>query len=115
MSQTVINAATGQVTVDAGYEGVDYTPSIAERRKEMVVSRFQARAVLLANGKLDDAQAAVEGAGGLALEAWNEAIEFRRLSPSITDLAPALWPGATQEEIDANLDALFAAAAAIDA
>lgn len=73
------------------------------------VSRFQARAALMQAGLLDQAEAAVAQAGPLAQLAWNDAVEFRRNSPTINALAPAL--GLTAEQIDA----LFIAAAQIEA
>ena len=73
------------------------------------VSRFQARAALMQAGLLDQAGAAVAQAGPLAQLAWNDAVEFRRNSPTINALAPAL--GLTAEQIDA----LFIAAAQIEA
>jgi len=73
------------------------------------VSRFQARAALMQAGLLDQAEAAVAQAGPLAQLAWADAVEFRRTSPTINALAPAL--GLTSQQIDA----LFIAAAQIEA
>lgn len=73
------------------------------------VSRFQARAALLQAGLLEQAEIAVAEAGPLAVLAWQDAQEFRRNSPTINALAPAL--GLTSEQIDA----LFIAAAQIEA
>jgi hypothetical protein len=73
------------------------------------VSRFQAFAALSAAGKLTAATTAVNAAGGLAKLAWDNAIEFRRNSPTIAALASAVGLD------DAALDALFIAAAQIEA
>lgn len=115
MTKTMVNAATGQVTVDAGFVKPDWSPTLAERREKMVVSRFQAKAALAAAGLLTSAETAVSDADATAQLAWSEAIEFRRNSPTIATLAMALYPGEPQETVDANLDALFAAAALIEA
>ena len=78
-------------------------------RASAKVSRFQAFAALSAAGKLTDATAAVNAAGGVAKLAWDNAIEFRRNSPTIAGLASAVGLD------DAALDALFIAAAEIEA
>lgn len=74
------------------------------------VSRFQARAALMAAGLLDAADAAVAASGDAFLQlAWKEATAFPRTSPGIAALAPSL--GLTE----ADLDDLFRAAAVISA
>lgn len=73
------------------------------------VSRFQALAALHLAGKLDDAIAAVEEEGGLTLLAWQNAQVFKRASPMMNALAPALGLD------DEALDELFLAAAEIEA
>ena len=73
------------------------------------VSRFQAMAALHNEGLLDEAVEVVTQAGGLIKIAWDNAIEFRRNSPAILNLALAL--GLDEEE----LDALFIVAAEIEA
>lgn len=83
--------------------------ALAAERAGMVVSAFQAKAALLNAGLLDDAEAVVTAAGGVALLAWREAIEFRRLSPTIISLAGQLGLS------DAQLDDLFRAARQITA
>lgn len=72
-----------------------------------VVSAFQARAALMAANLLDAAEAVVAQASPLAQLAWKEAQEFRRSSPLILSMAPAI--GLDESE----LDALFVAAAQI--
>jgi len=73
------------------------------------VSRFQAMAALHNAGLLDEAVEIVTQVGGLIKIAWDNAMEFRRNSPAILNLALAL--GLDEEE----LDALFIAAAEIEA
>ena len=99
------NAKTGEVRF------LDYDPNaaVAVWRATAKVSRFQAFAALDAAGLLDDATALVNAQGGVAKLAWDNAIEFRRSSPTINGLASAL--GLTDED----LDALFLAAAGIEA
>lgn len=64
-----------------------------------VVSRFQARAALLAAGLLDQIDAAVAAADDAMLKlAWAEAVEFPRTSPAIAKLAAAI--GLTDEQVD---------------
>ncbi len=84
-------------------------PSVESLRAAMVVSAFQARAALLAAGKLDDAEAAVAAAPRPVQIAWEYAVEFRRTSPTMLALAPALGLD------DAALDDLFRQAAQISA
>ena len=83
--------------------------TLEEWRTAQVVSAFQAKAALYNIGKLELAQQVVEQAGGLIKLAWDEAIEFRRLSPSILQLAPTL------SLTDTDLDDLFRDAAEIEA
>ncbi len=73
------------------------------------VSRFQARAALLGAGLLDKADAAAKAAGGVALLAWQDAQVFERSSPTIAALGKAMGLK------DAQIDALFVAAAGITA
>lgn len=73
-----------------------------------VVSAFQARAALLGVNLLDAAEAVVAQASPLAQLAWKEAQEFRRSSPLILSMAPAIGLD------EAGLDALFIAAAQIE-
>jgi hypothetical protein len=83
--------------------------TLAAWRATAKVSRFQAMAALSAAGKLTAATAAVNAAGGLAKLAWDNAIEFRRDSLTIAGLAEAVGLD------DAAVDALFIAAAEIEA
>lgn len=106
------NAQTGEITIR------DYTPeeeaaadafALTSMRSSMIVSRFQARAALLAAGLLPQVEAAVAAADPVTQMAWADAIEFRRNSPTIAALASAI--GLT----DTQLDDLFTAAAQIQA
>ena len=83
--------------------------SLEAWRATAEVSRFQAFAALYADGKLDDAEAAVAAAGGLTVIAWQNAQVFKRSSPMMNALAPALGLD------DEALDELFLAAAEIEA
>lgn len=75
-----------------------------------VVSRFQARAALLAAGLLDDATAAIEASGDAFTKlAWAEASEWRRDSALVVGMATSI--GLTSGQIDD----LFRAAAKITA
>lgn len=82
---------------------------LAAWRATAEVSRFQAFAALYAIDKLDDAEAAVAAEGGLTVIAWQNAQVFKRSSPMMNALAPALGLD------DEALDDLFLAAALIEA
>jgi hypothetical protein len=71
------------------------------------VSPRQARIALLNAGLLDQAQAAIDAAGGSTKISWEYATQFDRSFPLIDTLGQAL--GLTGAEIDQ----LFVAAAAI--
>lgn len=72
------------------------------------VSRFQAKEALRQAGLLDQADAAVAASNNATLQnAWANANTFKRSSPGINALAPAIGLD------DAGLDALFTAAAGI--
>lgn len=64
----------------------------------LVVSPFQAKAALLQAGVLDDVETLLANADQLTQMAWNEALEFRRYSPAVLNIATALnW---TDEFLD---------------
>ena len=69
-------------------------------RAGMVLSRFQARAVLRRYGYRDqiDQMMAAPETDALAVDAWNDASEFRRLSPMLNGLGAQL--GITEDELD---------------
>ena len=73
------------------------------------VTPFQAKAALMQAGLLGQAEALVAAAGGVTKLAWAEALEFKRTSPTLINLAQAL--GLTSAE----LDNLFRVASGIEA
>jgi hypothetical protein len=73
------------------------------------ITRFQARAALLAAGLLDDVEMAVAASPRFVQIAWEDASVFDRSSPTIAALAAALSLS------DADLDDLFRAAEQIRA
>lgn len=87
----------------------DEAELLAARRAQMVASKLQAKKALEAAGRWAEVKAALATDADLQ-EDWDLAYELRRTSPLVTAFASALSPVITDEE----LDALFAAAAAID-
>jgi hypothetical protein len=81
------------------------------KRQQMVVSRFQAKAALAQAGLLDSVEALMADTSTpiVARLAWQDALEFRRLSPTIQTMGHAL--GLT----DAQMDQLFEVAKTIEA
>jgi hypothetical protein len=75
----------------------------------VLVSRFQAKTALLQAGLLAAVEAAMAQASPVAQLAWADAVEFRRDSPTVAGMA------ATLNLTGAQLDALFMAAAQIEA
>ena len=73
------------------------------------VSRFQARAALKIAGLLSKIEEQVAQADPIVQIAWTDAVEFRRNSPTIAELAKAV--GLTEDQIDE----LFRNAAKIEA
>lgn len=75
------------------------------------VSRFQARAALMQAGLLEQVETlmADPATPALARLAWTDAQEFRRTSPTVLAMAQAM------QLDEAAIDALFIAAAGIDA
>ena len=112
-SEPALYAMALQHGMSAPFEPVPPTPTAEEAleawRATAEVSRFQALAALHLAGKLDDATAAAEAEGGLVLLAWQNAQVFKRTSPMMNALAPALGLD------DEALDDLFIAAALIEA
>lgn len=82
-----------------------------ERRQGMNLSRFQARAVLRIHGYREQVDQMMQSpdADPLTADAWADASEFKRLSPTIIDMMQKL--GITDEEADA----MFEEGAAIEA
>lgn len=81
---------------------------LAAWRSQAICSRFQAREALRDAGLFDDAETAIAGTDARTQNAWNEAIEFRRLSPTINAISSAM--GLTDEQVDD----LFRAASQIE-
>lgn len=82
----------------------------AELRAAMAVSRYQARAALRGAGHLDQVDAMIAASADvMMIDAWSSAVEIRRVSPMIMQMAAAL--GLTDEQVDD----LFRAAAIIEA
>lgn len=104
-------AIAGELGPVAPYVPPSEADELAAERARMVVSRFQARAALHLAGLLDQVEAlmADPATDPIARLAWQDAQEFRRLSPTIALMGGAL--GLT----DADLDQLFIQAAQIDA
>ena len=96
----------------AGWSVIDLTvveinQANEARRQAMVVTPFQAKAALLDADLLDDIEALIADplTDRVVVLAWNNAIQFERLSPMVAGIAAAL--GWTDEQ----LDGLFEAAA----
>lgn len=79
------------------------------RRESMVVSPFQAKTALEAAGLLTQVEAIIALADPTTQRAWDEAVEFKRASPTINGLSAQL--GLTDEQVDD----LFRTAAGIEA
>lgn len=109
MQRIVVDLQTGQVSiVDLTPEEIAALPGPQPAPIPQEVSRFQAKAALSLAGKLAQADAAVAASSDPILQlAWAEATTFKRNSPGIAALAPALGLD------DAALDALFTTAAGI--
>lgn len=104
--ERILNAQTGEVTErDLTTQEEAAAQSVPES-----VTRFQARQALKAAGLLGTVDAAVAASGNVAIQdAWAEALNFKRQSPSILAMAAAL------NLTSAQLDDLFRAAAAVTA
>lgn len=69
----------------------------------LVVSPFQAKAALLQAGVLNDVETLISNSDVLTQMAWNEALEFRRYSPSVLNIATALnWTEQFLDELFIN-------------
>lgn len=98
------------------YEVKDCQPQdiafrLNQKRQEMVVSPYQGKVALLNAGILNNVETIINGpnADVLARLAWDNAKEWRRLSPMILSLATAI--GLT----DAQVDELFVEASKVSA
>lgn len=85
--------------------------NLLNKRSDMVVSSFQAKAALLQAGLLDNIVSYINNpdTDPMVKLAWDNATEFRRLSPMIIDL------GKHFDLTDNQLDNLFVTAASITA
>lgn len=97
--------------VAAGNAPEPYTAPAPAPGVPQVVSKFQAKAALHGAGLLESVDGLMlsPNTPTLAKLAWADAQEFRRTSPTVAAMAQALGLD------DAALDALFTAAAAIEA
>ncbi len=87
------------------YVAPEQVPSVPQ-----VISRFQAKAALYSVGLLDKVEAALAADGNFIHQlAWNEAVEFRRDSPTISHIARAI------ELDEQSIDDLFRLALSIRA
>jgi hypothetical protein len=77
---------------------VNGSAMLDKEREDMVCSRFQAKAALLAAGLLGAAEDAVASSSAAVQLAWAEAVEFRRTSPTIVSLASSI--GLSETEVD---------------
>lgn len=85
--QTKIQQIKGKYPIDS-----------SENFIPLVVSPFQAKAALLQSGVLNDVETLISNSDQLTQMAWNEALEFRRYSPAVLNIAVALnW---TEEFLD---------------
>jgi len=78
-------------------------------REKMVVSPFQAKAALQQSGMLADVNALMDVADEITQLAWQNAQEFRRLSPMVSAIGYAL------DLDDGQIDELFKLAQSITA
>lgn len=76
-----------------------------EKRRNMICSNYQARAILLKNGMYDTVQAAMDDAttDPEAKIAWEYAGEFHRISPFVVSMGQAL--GLTELQLDELFEA----------
>lgn len=84
--------------------GIAFTPEQAEP----AINRHQAKIVLLRHGLLETVETAIANGSPEMQLAWKEAPQFRRNSPTLLAMASAL------NLSDAEVDALFAEALAVD-
>lgn len=110
--ESLMDGQSSGMVISANEHG---QPILTERSDQappvpVVVSRFQAR-MALRNADLFEAagNAVYESRDALLIEAWESAVEYRRLSPSIMKLGAALGLD------DAAIDDLFRQAATITA
>jgi len=98
-----------QIKADASGNPLLQDPPAPVATVPYTVTPFQAKAALLQAGLLDTVKAAIASAPAITQLAWSDATEFTRDSPTIATMAGALGLSSAQ------VDALFVAAAAIQA
>ena len=104
-------AAPEGVGIGWSFDGTDWTPPAEPEGPAPTagtISRFQARAALMNAGLLTQVEQIVANADEITRLAWAEAVEWKRSSPTINSL------GAQLGLSEAQMDALFAAAAEIE-
>ena len=110
--EVITNAVTGQQTIReyTAEEIADHAAAVlSAERAGMKVSRLQARKAMRDAGIFAAVDAAVAASGNDDIQdAWANAIEFHRFSPTILALSAQI--GLT----DTQLDDLFRAAALVD-
>lgn len=113
-------ASATKIGIGWAYDGETFTApapvsqTLEQQRANMVASPVQMRLALLAAGMLDEVNAAAAADPQAAL-VWDYATQIYRTSAFISALAAGFTNPNTDEIItDAEIDALFAAAAAID-
>jgi hypothetical protein len=74
--------------------------ALAQERNNMVCSRMQAKIAMYQAGILEAVESVISQADPLVQIAWNEAIEFRRNSPTIISLANTIDPPLTETQLD---------------
>lgn len=106
-SDLMLAQSAGKViSADSSGRPAAIDPPVVPDPVPAVVSRFQARRALKDAGVFDQVEAAIAQADEFAHDAWADAQEFRRDSALILSLG---------ESLGLDLDALFIAAAKIEA
>jgi hypothetical protein len=114
--QTINPGITGSgetVLYDGSIEEQEEIP-IEERRKFMVVSRLQAKAIMYQYGILESVENTISQSDFVTQLAWKEAIQFRRLSPLVETLKTEISFPDGSTLTDEILDDMFIQAALID-
>lgn len=108
MSKVVWRGGQAVTITDEEFQVPTAEEILQKERSEMVASRMQAKIALSRAGLLTSAQAIVDAADAETELAWNEALEFRRFSPTILALQGAM------SLTDTALDDLFRVAMSIE-
>jgi hypothetical protein len=107
---------TGETTLFNDISDIsDFTiETIEDQRTQMVVSRLQAKAVMYQMGILETVEELINESGEIVKLAWNEAIEFKRLSPLVESLKSDVVLPDGSSITDEMLDEMFIEAADIN-